>query len=277
MEKSNAVFSSYPPSETVLPFVHRYMYGFCEESGRISITIPPTGGIFFSYIAGDRMIIRIRNQETKTRSRFFIGGQLRNENPVLGCDGRFRLLGVELRPAAFYRLFHCDASRFTDCMTDFHDVFPRWANELENTLLPTDSTPQLILKIEQFLEKLIPHAVEAPVVEAAIAEINKRQGLITAEELSGLTGYSARQLHRYFIQTIGIPAKHYAKIVQINYVISSLMQDNRAQLQELSSEYGYFDQAHFIHDFQRFIQTNPTEFLRSESDFLYTYLGNVAR
>lgn len=271
------VFSAQEPSVDLRQFVHRYMVGQCEPGSSVLVPIHPTGGIFLSYIAGDPMCIRIGDQETWIRSRLFIGGQLRNEHPILCCDGEFRLLGVELRPAAFYRLLHGDADAYTDCMTDFNGAFPGLGQELEAALSPSDSTEDLIAKMEQFLLKLIPHAAEAPVVEGVIAEINRRQGIITAGELSAVTGYSARQLHRYFVKTVGIPAKHYAKIVQINSVVSVLMQNNSAQLQELSLEYGYFDQAHFIHDFHRLIQSNPTEFLGSESEFLYTYLGNAAR
>ena len=270
-------FVAFEPSSDLSLFVHRYMYGFHDAEGPACIAIHPTGGTFLSYVAGDPLRIRIRGREEQTRSRLFIGGQLRNEHPVLSCDDQFRLLGVELRPVAFHRLFHRDADAFTDCMTDFNDVFPEFGRELEAALSPSDSTKDLISKMEQFLRKLIPSAKEAPVVEGVIAEINRRQGIITADELSGLTGYSARQLQRYFVKTVGIPAKHYAKIIQINSVVSVLMQNDSTQMQELSAEYGYFDQAHFIHDFHRLIQSNPTEFLGSESEFLYTYLGNAAR
>ena len=270
-------FVAFEPSSDLSLFVHRYMYGSYDADGPVCIAVHPTGGIFLSYVAGDPLRIRIRGREEQTRSRLFIGGQLRNEHPVLSCDDEFRLLGLELRPVAFHRLFHRDADAFTDCMTDFHDVFPTLGQQLEAALSPSDSTEDLITKMEHFLRQLIPHAAQAPIVEGAIDEINRQQGIITADELSEVTGYSARQLQRYFVKTVGVPAKHYAKIVQINSVVSSLMENDSARLQELSAEYGYFDQAHFIHDFQRFIQSNPTDFLRSESDFLRTYLGNVAR
>lgn len=277
MPETRPEFAVYEPAEDLLTFVHRHMYGCCDHDDPVSLSISPTGGIFLSYVAGAPLRIRMREQEIETRSRLFIGGQLRHENPLLTSCGKFRLLGIEFRPTAFYRLFHRDADAFTDRMTDFAKVFPQLARDLENRLSPADVITQLIETLEEFLRALIPDAREAPIVESAITEIAARQGLITVEELSGLTGYSARQLHRYFLTSIGIPPKHYAKIVQINSVVSALMAEDLAKLQELSLGHGYFDHAHFIHDFQRFIHTSPSAFLTSKFEFLQTYLGNVSR
>mgnify|MGYP005846471001 CR=1 FL=1 len=269
-------FTAYEPVGDLQLFIHRFMYGCCDDDHPVSITIPPTGGIFLSYVAGAPLRIRMREQETQTQSRLFIGGQLRHETPVLTSRGRFRLLGIEFRPTGFYRLLHQDADAFTDRMTDFAEAFPQFARDLGNRLAPADTTRQLIATLETFLLGLIPRALGAPIVESAIDVIVAKQGLIKVEELSALTGYGVRQLHRYFLAATGIPPKHYAKIVQINSVVSALMAEDTIKLQELSLEYGYFDHAHFIHDFQRFVHTNPSAFLSAKSAFLSTFLGNIA-
>jgi AraC-like DNA-binding protein len=269
-------FTAYEPSEDLKAFVHRFMYGCSRAGDPVSITVFPTGGVFLSFVAGGPLRVRMQGKEAETRSRLFIGGQLRRERPVLGSDGDFRLLGVEFRPTAFYRLFHQNVDVFTDQMTEFAEAFPRIADDLENRLNPADSIDQLIAAMEGYLRSLLPQALETPVVETAVAKITERRGLITVDELATLTGYSARQLNRYFVTAVGIPPKHYAKIVQIHSVISAMQAGDTVLLQALSLEFGYFDHAHFIRDFQRLVQSNPTNFIRSKSAFLHTFLGNAS-
>ena len=48
-------------------------------------------------------------------------------------------------------------------------------------------------------------------------------------------------------------------------------------VRSLALDHGFFDQAHFIHDFRRFVAMDPGAFLRDDSQFLRTYLGNDSR
>lgn len=270
-------FTAYEPSQDLKPFLHRYMYGRAPQGDPVSITVFPTGGVFLSYVAGGPLRVQISGWEAETRTRLFIGGQLRRERPVLKSVEEFRLLGVEFRPTAFYRLFHQNVDVFTDRMTEFADAFPESATDLEKKLNPAQSIDQLIATMEGHLRSLLPQVLETPIVETAVAEITERQGLVTVDELAARIGYSSRQLNRYFVKAVGIPPKHYAKIVQIHSVISAMHAGDTVLLQALSLEFGYFDHAHFIRDFQRFVQSNPGDFLRSKSTFLQTFLGNVSR
>lgn len=270
-------FTAYEPSQDLKPFVHRYMYGRARQDDPVSITVFPTGGVFLSYVAGGPLRVQIRGWEGETRTRLFIGGQLRRERPVLKSVDEFRLLGVEFRPTAFYRLFQQNVDVFTDRMTEFADAFPQFASDLEKRLSPAHPIDQLIATMEAYLRSLLPKVLETPIVETAVAKIIERQGLVTVDELAARTGYSSRQLNRYFVKAVGIPPKHYAKIVQIHSVISAMHAGDTVLLQALSLEFGYFDHAHFTRDFQRFVQSNPGDFLRSKSTFLHTFLGNVSR
>lgn len=270
-------FKAYEPSPDLSFFIHRYMYGYARRGVPVSITVFPTGGVFLSYVAGGPLRVQISGREYETRTRLFIGGQLRRERPVLKNVDDFRLLGVEFRPTAFYRLFHQNVDVFTDRMTEFADASPRFATELENRLNPSEPIDQLITAMEGYLRGLLPKAREASIVETVIAEITEREGRVTVDELAALTGYSSRQLNRYFMISVGIPPKHYAKIVQIHAVISAMQAGDTVLLQTLALEFGYFDHAHFVRDFQRLVQSNPSDFLRSKSTFLHTYLGNVSR
>jgi len=60
-------------------------------------------------------------------------------------------------------------------------------------------------------------------------------------------------------------------------VIRAMVENDHERLRSLALDHGFYDQAHFIHDFRKFVAMEPGRFLRDESQFLRTYLGNASR
>jgi len=272
-----ANYETFEPSTPLRPFVHRYLHGWSEHPEGSQLQIRPTGGVFLSYLPGAPLRAYFRKHQRHTRSPLFIGGQLRVEQPILESQGNLRLIGIEMRPTGFYRLFQQDATRFTDDLTEMEDVFPDHASALASRLDGGDSIEEIIRGIESYLLELAADAVDTPRIDSVVDRIGERQGLISIEALARESGCSVRQLRRRFTRVVGVPPKHYAKIVQVNTVVAALMSENFEALQAVALDHGYYDHAHFIRDFQQHVGSNPTEFMRSRSPFLRTYLGNASR
>src|SRR6056297_2044576 len=269
--------SALPCAEDLSPFVHRHMHGQGRDGRSGSLRIPPTGGIFLSYVPGSPLAVHFTDRTCERRPRFFIGGQLRREQPLLVSDGRFELIGTELTPTGFYRLFGRDASTYTDGIWDFAEEFPEHAAWLGERLNDDAPLAVRIAVIEELLRSLAGDARETPRVDAAVRHITARRGMVNVGELAEEVGLTSRQLHRRFVRAVGVSPKHYAKIVQVNEVFGALLAGDYEYIRELALDHGYFDQAHFIRDFQRFVGMSPMRFLDSGSAFLRTYLGKVSR
>ncbi len=269
--------STLPCAEDLAPFVHRHMHGMGRDGRPASLRIPPTGGIFLSYVPGSPLAVRFSDRTYEGRPRFFIGGQLRREQPLLVSDGRFELLGTELTPTGFYRLFGRDASPYTDSIHDLSDHFPQHAAWLDARLDDGAPLPERIAVIEDSLRKLAGDARATPRVDAAVRLIAFRRGVVSVGELAQAVGLTSRQLHRRFVRAVGVSPKHYAKIVQVNEVFGALLAGDYEHIRELALDHGYYDQAHFIRDFQRFVGMSPMRFLDSGSAFLRTFFGKASR
>ncbi len=284
--RDEAAYAAYPPDPVLRPFVHRFIHGWREDEGTNWLRIPPTGGLFFSYVAGAPLRVHFSDRVYDRRPRYFIGGQLRREQPVLESLGRFRLFGAELSPTGFYRLFHSRAATFTDDIADFAGLFPELATDLDarfDAAAPAKeasakqtSAKQTVGAMQSFLRSLVPQALEVPQIEAIVRDIADARGLVSIGELGRRHGLSTRAMHREFLEVVGIPPKHYAKIVQVNAVVGAMQAGDHEELASLAMNHGYFDQSHFIRDFKRFVGASPTVFLRSNSAFLRTYLGQAS-
>ncbi|MEX0708275.1 MAG: helix-turn-helix domain-containing protein [Woeseia sp.] len=277
LARDEAQVRLYSPANDLQPFVHRYMHGYWPDDEPHELQIPPTGGIFLSYVPGSPLRVHFSDRVYDVRPKLFIGGQLRREQPVLQSLGRFSLVGVELTPSGFYRLFRRNADRYTDDIADFTTEFPEHGCRLLGNLDDAASVEDNIAVIETFLRDVARNSADTPLVDAVLHDIVDRHGIAAIGELARRHDLNSRQLHRLFMKVVGIPPKHYAKIVQTNAVIGALIKHDEAQIKELALEHGYFDQAHFIRDFRRFVGTNPTGFLRSRSQFLRTFLGRASR
>lgn len=274
-QRPDAEYVQQTASLALRPFVQRFIHGYTLTPGPHRITIPPSDGLFLSYVRGSSMRVHFSDSILNCRTRLFVGGALRRESPMLESLDRFDLVGIQFTPCGFHRLFHEDASRFTDRMTEFVEVVGEAATRLEQSLVSLGDPPSEFEVVERFLLERVPAALPARIMEAAVSMIEAKQGQVRVEEVARHCGVSTRQLHRLFLKVVGVGAKHFAKTLQLRSVFISLTRQDETSLMMLAQDCGYFDQAHFIHDFNRFVGTNPAHFLQDEEPFLRTFLSKA--
>lgn len=270
-----ARYTSYPAPDDLRGVLQRILHGWSELERRPRIRIPPTGGLFISYVAGAPLRVHFSDRVYDRRPRYFIGGKLRREHPLMESLGPLGLFGCELAPTGFYRLFHRTADGFTDDIADFAALFPEQAAWLDTHLDPQVPAAETVAAFETFFRQLQDTALETSEIDAVLDEIAEARGMVAIADIARKAGLSERQLHRAFVRIVGIPPKHHAKIVQIQSVMCALEAGDSNTLASLAADHGYFDQSHFIRDFKRYIRANPVHFLRSGSDFLHTYILNM--
>jgi len=91
-------------------------------------------------------------------------------------------------------------------------------------------------------------------------------GAQTPESLAGESGYSPRHLARLFREKCGLSPKGLQRILRVN-AAARRMQRQEVSLTYLAQELGYFDQAHFIHDFRAVCGVTPGAYRAGLSDF----------
>lgn len=276
MNRVTPEVTEHPVSPDLAGFMHRFLHGVSEQPGEL--VIPPTGGIFISYVPGSPLVVHFDQRVYAERPRLFLGGQLRNQRPVLRSDGRFELVGAEFTPTGYYKLFGRRANWLTDSIADFSEAHPEVAAALDRRLGERpDGIESIIAVIENVLRELAATACEAPRVDAMVNDITAARGIVRLRDLYSRHPMTPRQMRRRFEVVVGVSPKHFAKICQVNAVIRAMMENDSERLRSLALDHGFYDQAHFIRDFRRFVAMDPGRFLRDQSQFLRTYLGNASR
>ena len=110
-------------------------------------------------------------------------------------------------------------------------------------------------------------------IVSTIFEIFKNNGAVAMSDLVDKTPLSERHFRRKFKEIVGISPKYFCKVIQLNSVFEIIKSANSEKIHALALDNGYYDQAHFIKDFNKLIGESPVNFLNGEFVHLKSYLG----
>lgn len=141
------------------------------------------------------------------------------------------------------------------------------------SLMPEESTfiPRMCTFLEEyrsFFNKDV--STQKKLFRQIIRLIAKKRGILKISELEVLTGYSARYINHIFENQAGISAKQFCKCIKMHLILQSLSEGRTTSFSKLSSEYKFYDQAHFIHEFKEFTGKTPGDFVDAVEEAMYS-------
>lgn len=191
---------------------------------------------------------------------FLVGLQSKPLN--FRCDGMVKL--VATRFYAWGALpFLADRARGIDKLSatlgrEWDDL----ATRVEPSIRKDDYDAAVAIVEDHLIEKLLTARVDLKKIQSAARMLYVQKGQFRVAELAEHCQLSSRQLQRQFQDVVGVSAKMLARAIRFEEIRKRLMFDPDQSLTALAYEYGYADQAHFIHDFKEFADRSPGEFAR---------------
>jgi AraC-like DNA-binding protein len=139
----------------------------------------------------------------------------------------------------------------------------RVSKQLERIVFSKESVHQKFeiiqeLVIESFGMVKRPHSV----IDQTISAINNSKGTIKLTSFYESLDLSSRQVENIFLRTTGLSPKSYSRIIRLQEAFKEKSQNPHKSFSEITYEYEYFDQAHFIHDCRNLTSLTPAEYLR---------------
>jgi AraC-like DNA-binding protein len=198
------------------------------------------------------------------------GGHRRDT--VAGAQSRFTILdtsrplsliGVRFRPGGGFPFFGVPAGELQNLGVPLDTLWGREAALLREQLLEA-RTPTARFDI---LEQALVHRLRAgrsgsPAVRYAIGRFGDPTQPSSVAAVVARTGFSQRHFIATFRDEVGLTPKAFARITRFRRVIDGLQGSPQIDWSALALECGYFDQAHFIHDFRDFAGISPSAYLR---------------
>lgn len=169
-----------------------------------------------------------------------------------------RVLGLKIRPGYRFLFMPESAKIFMASrllLADFLDV-----SALESALVRTEDfaeQTELCLAFFRGFETAAPDAI----AESAAGMILSDPAVAQVSRISDTLGYSQHHINNVFKTDFGVPVKQYSGIIRMQNAIEQLRSED---IMDVVTGLGYYDQAHFIHDFKRYTSLTPGSFLDSD-------------
>jgi AraC-like DNA-binding protein len=207
------------------------------------------------------------NGECKVQPESFVVAQMKSFIE-LSPNGAYGFMSIRFSAQGAYHFFGSPMKAIVNGVVELGDVWGSFANELTYRVRSATTGTERSDIIQRFLLlKLSQNGNFDKAVDYSINELFKSNGKLSIEQLAVNTGLSNRQLVRRFDQKIGISPKEFATIIRFMYA-TQLLKAKTASIYDVSYLSGYYDHAHFFHDFKKFSGLNPRQFQERYDVFL---------
>jgi len=100
-------------------------------------------------------------------------------------------------------------------------------------------------------------------VHSLVTQISQTEGILPLAKMLEKIPMSQRQLERQFKRLVGLSPKQYSRVQRLGRARRLLKQAENVSLPDVAISSGYFDQAHFIHDFKAVLGLTPGQYLKN--------------
>jgi AraC-like DNA-binding protein len=171
-------------------------------------------------------------------------------------SGRGKAVGVKFRPGGFHPFLPVPAHTLTDTALTLEEAFG--ASPHAELLAAREDRAQIAV-VERFLRGLRPGPdPQAAEVARLFGRILADPSLTRVEQLAAAAGRSPRSLQRLFREYVGVTPKWVLQRLRLHEAAERMLEGG--DWAGLALELGYFDQAHFIHDFKAVTGRSPGEY-----------------
>lgn len=176
--------------------------------------------------------------------------------------------GVAFRPGGTTAFFAIPAHEIRDCDTPLEFLWGRQrVSELRERLLAA-SSPNGRMQVLECAMADAWRAIELhPAVTFALDSFANRPDTQSVLTIADRVGLSSKRFTERFKSSVGLTPKHYCRLLRFQRALSYAEQGRRVDWTRIALDSGYFDQAHFIHDFRDFAGITPTGYDAGRTQF----------
>jgi AraC-like DNA-binding protein len=221
----------------------------------------PRGAVTVIFDVGQRQQLHCYAADGKTRLSVppaFITGS-HTASYVSNIPADEPVMAVHFRPGGAFPFFPIPLGELEDAYVGIDQVWGRDGRDLHERLIETSAEASRIRILEEFLlSRPWLSADRQPGVVAAMAAIESNPS-IQMTEIRDLVGMSAKRLIALFRAEVGLSPKAYARVRRLQAALR-LLGRGPVGGARIAAEVGYFDQAHFVRDFESFTGMTPTQY-----------------
>lgn len=186
----------------------------------------------------------------------------RTSSFVLNTSKPLSLIGAGFKAGGGYAFFGLPAGELQELSVPLDAVWGSAAQSLQAQLLETRCPDRRFSLLERHLvAQLSLSAPRSALVQSALRAFESPQRGASVREVVDRTGVSARRFIAQFRQQVGLAPKAYCRIHRFRQVLRRISGATEVDWTETALSCGYYDQAHFNHEFREFAGVSPSAYL----------------
>jgi AraC-like DNA-binding protein len=263
------IFHTHVPGPPLSDFVELMWFGddYCVPHALERVL--PTGDMsLIINLHEDRT--RVYDRDDLRKCKTFPGAIL------VGAHSRFSVIdtaeqrttaGAVFKPGGAFPFFKLPAGELQDDDVPLDVLWRAEASLLRERLLEAQTPQAKFAAFERvLLAKIVKPLERHPAVRFAVGNFLRRpHGAISS--VTQQIGLSERRFIQVFADQVGLTPKLFCRVQRFQQVLRQLTRTDDIDWAQIALSCGYFDQAHFIHDFRAFSGINPSTYLANKTQF----------
>jgi AraC-like DNA-binding protein len=252
----------YEPHPLLKGFVNNIMIHqitFDVTQPQLNFSIPPLPEhCLFFYVRDSSDAEDMASNKKETLSSSIIVGPHTNRH-IMTPGRNHLMIKVGFQPGGLYRFLGIPMNELlSNASFDSIDLLGNEIKEVNDKLKYAVHFTDMKAIIENFLLKRTGNLKQNLPIDQVLPLLIKERGLMKIDQLASHACLSVRQFERVFQQRIGLPPKHFSRMVRFSQAWIIKEQTPCTSWTKIAYECGYFDQMHLIRDFQEFAGVNPS-------------------
>jgi len=172
-----------------------------------------------------------------------------------------RVFGIQFLPGGSYPFFRTPTSELENRSFALSDLWPRRAEGFREQLLEASSVREMFAVAEK---RLLLQMVKPMELHRAVAfarrEFCRSPHRVSVGSVLGQVGLSQRRFIELFTEQVGLAPKAFCRVRRFQRTLETVHCRSSVDWVEVALSCGYYDQAHFIHDFKEFSGLTPSQY-----------------
>ncbi|MER7176639.1 helix-turn-helix domain-containing protein [Streptomyces mesophilus] len=240
------------------------------------LTLPPMPGAFLIVNLGAPF--RIRAGTDSQAAEYTDGCVVTPPTRALefGYPLWTRSVGVHFKPWGLAPFMPMPAAELCDRPVTVEQVWGRPAMaELRDRLATAGGPHTMLTLLEEELMRRLCETDGLELVRHTSSVIAATSGAVPIGDLTLAAGVSSTHLAQRFKELVGVTPKRLARTHRFTATVFAIDPAGPVDWSGLAGRAGYFDQAHFNHEFRAFTGLTPTKYVEVRRRFLSEHPGHV--
>lgn len=180
---------------------------------------------------------------------------------IIDTSEETTVLGIHFKPGGIYPFIKVPVSELHNIHISLDTLWGAKAHDLQEVLLLSKTVDDKFRALEESLLKLASRPlIRHPAVSFALNEFLILPHKRPLSDVIGQIGLSQRRFIQIFKEEVGLTPKLFCRLRRFHEVLNRIDHAHSVNWLDIAIACGYYDQMHFIKDFQAFSSLNPTDY-----------------